>query len=79
MKQPTAGATKQFAVCVNNHGYPAALERRKIYRVLPDLQASKQKLIRILDESGEDYLYPADYFVLLRLPQTVVEALSRAA
>ena len=71
--------SKQFAVCINNDGYAAALERRKIYRIVPDAQAAKQGLIRVVDESGEDYVYPQAYFVRLRLPQTVVEALSSAA
>jgi hypothetical protein len=48
----------QFAVCVNNTEYPASLERHKIYRVLPDEEAARDGDIRVIDESGEDYLYP---------------------
>lgn len=69
----------QFVVCVKNKGYPASLERRKIYQVLPDPQASAHDLIRVIDESGEDYLYPADYFVPITLPQTLAKALALAA
>lgn len=63
----------RYVVCVNNEGYPASLERRKIYQVLPDPQAAAHKLIRVIDESGEDYLYPADYFVPITLSQTVAK------
>jgi hypothetical protein len=77
MKRTPTRSSNAFAVCIRNEGYSAALERRKIYRVLPDAQAAKQALVRIVDESGEDYLYPRSYFVRLRLPQTVVDALSR--
>jgi hypothetical protein len=50
------------------------LERWKVYRVLPDEKAARHKLIRVIDESGEDYLYPESYFVLIKLPQVAVEA-----
>jgi len=69
----------RFAVCVNNTDYPALLERHKIYCVLPDEDAEKDGDLRIIDESGEDYLYPADYFVLVRLPQIVETSLLKAA
>ena len=65
----------KFAVCVNNAGYPASLELHKIYRVLPDKDAEADGDLRIIDESGEDYLYPADYFVLIKLPQAVEKSL----
>ena len=69
----------QFAVCVNNSEYPASLELHKIYRVLPDEDAALDGDIRVIDESGEDYLYPADYFITVELPQEVKESLLRAA
>ncbi|MCG3162203.1 MAG: hypothetical protein JMDDDDMK_03443 [Acidobacteria bacterium] len=69
----------QFAVCVNNTDYPASLELHKIYRALPDDDAAADGDLRIVDESGEDYLYPADWFVLVKLPQAVEESLMRAA
>jgi hypothetical protein len=68
-----------FAICITNTDYPAALEVRKIYQVLPDADAAKHQLLRIVDESGEDYLYPATYFVLVDLPQSITEALLKAA
>lgn len=62
-----------FAVCVDNSEYPASLELYKIYRVLPDDDAATDGDLRLIDESGEDYLYPDDRFVLIELPQTVIE------
>jgi hypothetical protein len=64
----------KFAVCINNQDYPASLELHKIYAVLPDQEAVKDGDLRIIDESGEDYLYPADYFVLLELPNIVKDS-----
>ena len=61
-------ASRRFAVCVRNKGYEASLERNKIYVVRPDPEAEKDGDIRIIDESGEDYLYPAKFFVLLDDP-----------
>jgi hypothetical protein len=69
----------RFAVCVNNADYPASLELHKIYRVLPDEDAEVDGDIRVVDESGEDYLYPAAWFVLIELPQAVEKSLLRAA
>lgn len=71
--------TLQFAVCIHNEDYPAALEQHKIYRVLPDPDAAQDGDLRIIDESGEDYLYPAAWFVLIELPQAVQESLLHAA
>ena len=68
-----------FVVCVDNTEYPASLERRKIYQVLPDEQAEQHSLIRVIDESGEDYLYPSSYFLPVDLPQPVQQALALAA
>ncbi len=68
----------QFVVCIKNEGYLASLEIRKIYKALPDAEAAEHRMLRVIDESGEDYLYPADYFVPLELPQTVVRALELA-
>jgi len=69
----------RFAVCVNNARYPASLELHKIYRVLPNEDAEVDGDLRIVDESGEDYLYPADYFVLLELPYVVEKSLLQNA
>jgi hypothetical protein len=68
----------QFVVCVKNVGYPASLELRKIYRVIPDAHAAEHFLIRVVDESGEDYVYPADFFVPIELPQAVEEVFALA-
>ncbi|MCH8108542.1 MAG: hypothetical protein IIB15_00290 [Chloroflexi bacterium] len=76
MKQSNSGI--QFVVCVDNEGYPASLELRKIYQVIPDPQADGQKLIRVIDESGEDYLYSEDYFVPIALPEAAEKAFSLA-
>lgn len=58
----------RFAICVENTGYPASLEILKVYQVLPDEEAELENDLRLIDESGEDYLYPASYFVLIELP-----------
>ena len=76
-KSPSSG--RQFAVCVDNSEYPASLELHKIYRVLPDEDATADGDLRVVDESGEDYLYPAEYFVMVELPQEVRESLLHAA
>ena len=68
-----------FVICVKNDGYPASLEVRKLYVQLPDDKSAQYGLIRVVDESGEDYLYPTDYFLAVELPQSVIEALSVAA
>jgi hypothetical protein len=69
----------QFAVCIKNRDFPASLELRKIYRVVPDDAAAAHKQVRVIDESGEDYLYPAEYFVSIRLPQAVEKAVLQAS
>jgi hypothetical protein len=71
-------AKNQFAICVQNEGYPASLELWKVYRVLPDEKAAKHRLIRVIDESGEDYLYSESQFVSIKLPQVVEKALLSA-
>jgi hypothetical protein len=53
----------RFAVCIKNKGYLASLELRKLYEVLDDTEAEKDDMIRVIDESGEDYLYPSNMFV----------------
>jgi hypothetical protein len=68
-------ARHQFAICVQNEGYPASLELWKIYRVIPDEKAEKHQLVRVVDESGEDYLYSETWFVPIKLPQVVEKAM----
>lgn len=65
--QLSPNSTPPFAVCISNSEYPASLERYKIYRVLPDQDAEQEGDLRVIGESGEDYLYPADYFMMLEL------------
>lgn len=69
----------RFAVCVDNTGYPASLELHKIYRVLADQDAETDGDLRIVDESGEDYLYPAEYFVFVELLRAVEESFLQRA
>ena len=69
---------KQFAVCLKNDGYEVCLERRKIYQVLPDPDAAKHKQVRVIDESGEDYLYPQSFFAPIELPQPIRRAVLAA-
>jgi len=75
----TENAQPQFAVCIHNEGYPASLELLKIYRILPDKKGAKHSLIRVVDESGEDYLYPERFFVPIKLPQAVKEVFIHAS
>lgn len=65
----------RFAVCINNADYPTSLELHKIYQVIPDPEIEQDGDIRIIDESGEDYLYAADLFVLTELPREVERAI----
>jgi hypothetical protein len=67
-------SAKKFVVCLKNKGYEASLEPRKIYQVLSDLDAAKHRQLRVIDESGDDYLYPANYFTPIELPQPVRKA-----
>ena len=60
-----------FVVCVENSGYPASLELHKIYRVVSDQDAHREGDLRIVDESGEDYLYPAEWFAAVEVPRRV--------
>lgn len=64
---------------MRNEGYEASLERNKLYVVVPDADADREGDLRVVDESGEDYLYPADWFVALDLPKAVQESLLKAS
>jgi hypothetical protein len=68
-----------FAVCIDNLGYLASLELHKIYRVLPDERASADGMLRVIDESGEDYLFSAERFILMELPIAVKRALLQSS
>jgi hypothetical protein len=71
--------SKQFVVCVNNEGYSASLEKRKIYVALRDSTAEKHGQLRVIDESGEDYLYPKTFFRVIALAQSIKRAVLAAA
>ena len=75
--EPKKGEVR-FVLCVESGDYPASLERRKVYQVLADEQASKHGQMRVIDESGEDYLYPQEYFIPIKLPQAAERAVLRA-
>ncbi len=72
--------TKQpiFMLCIENRDCED-LERRKIYQILPDDEASKEGYLRVIDESGEDYVYPESYFALVQLPREAKDALQKAS
>lgn len=72
-------STKNFVICIRNSGYEASLERRKICEVLRDPQAEQLKQIRIIDESGESYLYPSSLFAALELTHPLKKAIVKAA
>jgi len=74
-----ATPARQLYICLDNSGYKASLERRKIYIALSDAKAEKLGQLRIVDESGEDYLYPASRFVPAHLPLSVRKAVLKAA
>lgn len=74
-----ATRTRQLVLCLQNRGYEASLERRKLYQVIPDRDAQKHGQLRVIDESGEDYLYPASFFALIKLPPTIRRRVLSAA
>jgi hypothetical protein len=69
---------KRFAICVDNSDYDASLILRKIYEVIPDERGAKDDLLRIVDESGEDYLYHKNHFIVVEFPIEVEHALLAA-
>jgi hypothetical protein len=69
----------QFLLCIKNDEYPASLDVRKVYQVIPDTAAAARHFVRIIDESGEDYLFPEDYFVPINLPVAAVNAFVHAS
>ena len=69
----------QFVVCLRNDGYEASLEPRKLYQTISDKDAESHKMLRVVDESGEDYLFPASLFSPISLPQTLVKELALSA
>ncbi|MCC6298260.1 MAG: hypothetical protein IT314_03100 [Anaerolineales bacterium] len=74
----TTKPNPHFVICVDNSEYPASLELHKIYRVLPDKDAQSDGDYRVIDESGDNYLFPANYFIPIDLPRTVVRKLKKS-
>ncbi len=71
--------SRRYAVCITNKGNEASLERNKLYVLLPDRQAQADGLVRVIDEDGEDYLYPAAWFVAVEVPKAVRASLLKAS
>jgi len=69
----------QFVVCIDNKNYPASLELGKLYRMVPDKQAAAHGLVRVIDESGEDYAYSSNRFHAMKIPSQIQRALIRAS
>lgn len=72
---PNNPMIRHFVVCIRNDDHEESLELRKIYEVLEDSAAEKHNMLRIIDEEGEDYLYPSDWFLPIELPQSLEEAI----
>jgi len=75
MEKRTNPQHQQFVLCIRSDDFQASLERGKVYQVLPDSQAEEEQLVRVVDESGEDYLYPWEFFVEIDLPESARNAL----
>ncbi len=75
---PQTEPTGPFLLCVSNKGYLASLEVRKVYKALLDPVAASRGFVRVVDESGEDYLYPSEYFVAVELPQAAARVFAGA-
>lgn len=69
-------SAQQYVICISNKDYSSSLERRKLYLSLPDPEAENLGMLRVVDESGEDYLFPASLFVAVDLPRKVSKAIT---
>ena len=79
-RDPSGGCKRRaqrFMLCVRKRGYAAGVEVRKVYLVLPDRLAERRGLVRVVDESGEDYLYPATFFAEVEIPRAALRVLTR--
>jgi hypothetical protein len=74
-----SGRDTGFVICIENEGFEVSLEKRKVYQQLPDQPTTEDKLIRVIDESGEDYLYPSDLFVPIIVPKAASQAFDEAS
>ena len=72
-------ASPRFLLCLRNEGYAASLELRKVYQSVPDAGAAERRFVRVIDESGDDYLYPEDFFVRIELPQAAERVFAQAS
>jgi hypothetical protein len=79
MRRRKPAKARRFVVCVRNDGYEASLECNKIYAVVPDAEAERDGDLRVMDESGEDYIFAADRFVAIDVPASVRTALLKAS
>ena len=77
--QKAKRAASRFLICLDNKGYRVSLEKRKIYLALPDAKALKHGQVRVIDESGDDYLYPKSLFLPIPIPQSLRKAILKAA
>jgi hypothetical protein len=71
--------TGQYLLCMRNEGYTVSLEVRKVYRAVPDAAAAARHFVRVVDESGEDYLYPEGWFIAIELPREAAELFAEAS
>ncbi len=78
-RKPQRAAAPGFVVCIDNSNYLASLELHKIYRVVPDKDAAQDGDLRVIDESGEDYLYSADRFIVIEVPKDLKAAILKAS
>jgi hypothetical protein len=76
---PNHKQSNKYLLCVSNEGCPASLEVRKVYEAMPDSDAAAKGFVRVIDESGEDYLYPSDFFVAVKLPRAAARAFAGAS
>ena len=73
---PTEKNGSHYAICLSNEGYEFSLEPRKLYQLLSDPEGQKHGMVRIIDETGEDYLFPADLFAEIELPEAIEKRLA---
>jgi hypothetical protein len=69
---------KSYAICVENKDFEVSLEKRKLYEFIPEENLLSKNLIKVIDESGEDYLYPSSYFILMDIPEKIIQQLEFA-
>jgi hypothetical protein len=78
MKAARKKTARRFVICLGNTGFPASLEPRKVYRCLGSVRSGARSMLRVIDESGEAYLYPKSLFAPVRVPSAAQKALALA-